>query len=168
MISSLILLLILKMFNTTVFYQSLEIFRGSNVIYPVSIFLPVFSIFIWLFYHQITKIPKITNSPKTSNSPKITNHRSGNRKNRDKVINELRGAVLKNSASVESFALMVGALMKKVETLEYQLMSVDDYIKSLDIELDIEDYLKAGIKTELKAGIKTELKAERTLSLIHI
>ena len=70
-------------------------------------------------------------------SPK---HRSGsgNRKNRDRVINELRALVLKNSASIESFALMVGALMKKVESFEHKLTETDDYIHDeLPGELDV-------------------------------
>lgn len=49
---------------------------------------------------------------------------STNRKNRDKIINELRIGFLKNSASIESFGLMVGALMKKVDDFEKKLSEI--------------------------------------------
>jgi len=61
----------------------------------------------------------------------------GNRKSRDKVINDLHAAVLKNTASVESFALMVGALMETVKSFETKLADTEDYIHDdLPSELD--------------------------------
>lgn len=114
--------------NTTTFHQASEIFGSGPTIGILTLsFLGFVSVLGWVWSVVFGKSKSTT---RRSGS-------SGNRKSRDKVINELQGAVLKNTASTESFALMVGALMEKVKSFETRLVDTEDYIhEDLPSELD--------------------------------
>ncbi len=72
------------------------------------------------------------------------------RKNRDKVINELHDTALKNTATIESFSLMVGELLKKVEGFEIRLGSFETKLEKFEHKLsEAEGYLDDELPAEL-------------------